>query len=396
VRTTTAARLAWSLWALVFCVQTAAIVMYALAGTAGDANSVTGGITAFVVFQLFATVGAIVASRRPENPIGWLFCLAPLLTGAANAAGGYVDMALERDMGGTVPVAVAFGWTFGGALSVMAFIALLFPDGRLPSPRWRPVGRLTIAWFAVLTVSFTFKPGPLEDPLGHLDNPVGIPGLGVVNDVGSATGAVLLLIAAIASLVLRFCRNDEQRQQIKCFLASVGFAVALIVSLEIADALSTSFDGAPDAVFLAALGTIPAATGVAILRYRLYEIDRIINRAVVYGAVTAGLAGLYFGLVLALQELFSSFAGGSDLAIAGSTLAAAALFRPVRRRIQELVDRRFYRRRYDAQRTLETFAGRLREEVDLDSLSLELRRVVAETMQPAHVSLWLRSSGAGP
>jgi hypothetical protein len=386
-----ATRLAWSLWILLFAVQTAGLVFYGLAGTASDANSVSAGIVAFVVFQLFATVGAVIASRRPENPIGWLFCLVPVLTAAANTSSGYAELAVERNLGGAIPVFLAFGWTWLAALGVVAMIILLFPDGRLPSARWRPVGIFAAVWLPAVAVSFTFMAGPLDEPLQQFENPVGVPGLRFVFDVVMLTGLAIVLIAAVTSLALRFRRSREQRQQIKWFLASVGFALAVIVPFNVADALSTSFDGPPDAVFLIALGAIPLATGIAILKYRLYEIDRVVNRAVVYGAATAGLAGLYFGLVLALQELFSSFAGGSDLAIAGSTLAVAALFRPARRRIQALVDRRFYRRRYDAQQTLEEFSARLREEIDLSALGAELRVVVEGTMQPAHVSLWLRS-----
>jgi hypothetical protein len=390
-----ATRLAWALWTLVFAVQTAFVVMYAMAGTTEDASSVASGVVAFLVFQLFATVGAVVASRRPGNPIGWLFCLAPLLTAMANASGGYIDLALERGLGGAVAVSVAFGWTWLAALGVMVVIALLFPDGRLPSPRWRPLGLLAVVWLPAVALTFAFKAGPLESPLEGIDNPVGVPGLGAAFDVLSTTGGAVLLIAALVSLVLRFHRNPEQRQQIKWFLASVGFALTVIVAFSIADALSTSFNGPPDSVFLLALGTIPVATGVAILKYRLYEIDRIVNRTVVYGAVSALLAALYFGLVVVLQQVFSGFAGGSDLAIAGSTLAVAALFRPARRRIQELVDRRFYRRRYDTHQTLEAFSAHLRDEVALDALSAELRSVVQRTMQPAHVSLWLREPANG-
>ncbi len=191
------------------------------------------------------------------------------------------------------------------------------------------------------------------------------------------TGLPVLLVAAVTSLVLRFLRNREQRQQIKWFLASVGLALLVIVPLDIADAVSTSFDGPPDAVFLLALGSIPLATGIAILKYRLYEIDRLVNRAVVYAAVTALLVGAYFGIVLGLQEVFASFGGGSDLAIAISTLAVAALFRPLRARVQRAVDRRFYRRRYDAQRTLEAFSARLRDEIDIQALHGELTAVVS-------------------
>jgi hypothetical protein len=385
----TATRLAWSLWALVFAVQTAFLVMYAMAGTVDDARSVANGIVAFLVFQLFATVGAVVASRRPENPIGWLFCLAALLTATANAAGGYIDLALARGLGGAVAVSVALGWTWLAALGIMVVIALLYPDGRLPSPRWRPIGWLVVIWLLALALSSAFRPGPLEPPLDEIDNPVGIPGLNVVFYLVGTAGGAVLLIAALVSLVSRFHRNPEQRQQIKWFLASVGLALTVLVGLSVADALSPSFNGPPDAVFLLALATIPVATGIAILKYRLYEIDRIVNRTIVYGAVSALLAGLYFGIVLALQEVFSGFGGGSDLAIAVSTLAVAALFRPARAWIQTAVDRRFNRSHYDAERTLAAFGARLRDEVSLDAMRTELESAVRQTMQPAHVGLWL-------
>jgi hypothetical protein len=203
-------------------------------------------------------------------------------------------------------------------------------------------------------------------------------------------GVLVVTISAVAALVYRLRTAPEQRQQIKWFLAAVALALVFDLSLAIADAFSSSFDGGPAALWLAVLGTIPVSVGVAILRYRLYDIDRIINRTLVYGLVTAALAGLYFGIVLALQQLFSSFTQGNNLAIAGSTLAVAALFRPARRRIQAVVDRRFYRHRYNAQQTLEAFSARLREEIDLDTLTAELRAVVGETIQPAHVSLWIR------
>jgi hypothetical protein len=390
----TATRLAWALWALILVIQAAGLVFYGLAGNSSSANLVSAGIVAFFVFQLFATVGAVIAARRPENPIGWLFLAVPLLTGLANTSGGYIELATERGLGGAVAVAVAFGWTWLAALGVAAVIILLFPDGRLPSPRWRPIEVFAAVWIIGVAVSYTLKAGPLDDPLEHVDNPIGIPGFGFVVDVLGLIGLAVLLIAAVTSLALRFVRNPEQRQQIKWVLASVGVALLVIVPLNIADAFSTSFDGPPDAIFLLALGTIPLATGLAILKYRLYEIDRIVNRAVVYAAVTALLVGVYFGIVLGLQEVFSSFGGGSDLAVAVSTLAVAALFRPLRARVQRGVDRRFYRRRYDAQLTLESFSARLRDEIDIQALQAELTAVVRRTLEPSQVSLWLRNQGA--
>ena len=381
--------LAWSLWALILAIQVAGLVFYGLAGTASDANSVSAGIVALIVFQLFATVGAAIAAKRPENPIGWLFCTVPLLTALANASSGYAELAVERGLGGAVGVVLAFGWTWLAALGITVLIVLLFPDGRLPSPRWRSVAVFAAIWL-VVAVSYTFKAGPLDEPLEDVDNPIGVPGMGFVVDVLGLAGLAVLLIAAVTSLVLRFLRNPAQRQQIKWVLASVGLALLVIVPLDIADAVSTSFDGPPDAVFLLALGTIPLATGLAILRYRLYEIDRIVNRAVVYAAVTGLLVGAYFGIVLGLQEVFASFGGGSDLAIAISTLAVAAAFRPLRSRVQRAVDRRFYRGRYDAQRTLEDFSARLRDEIDIHALHGELTAVVRRTLEPAQVSLWLR------
>ncbi len=386
----TATYLAWSLWALILAIQVAGLVFYGLAGTASDANSVSAGIVALIVFQLFATVGAVIAAKRPENPIGWLFLAVPLLTATANASGGYIELATARALGGAVAVGVAFGWTWLAALGLATVIILLFPDGRLPSPRWRPIAVFAAVWVIGVAVSYTLKAGPLDDPLEHVDNPIGIPGFGFVVDVLGLTGLAILLVASVTSLVLRFLRNREQRQQIKWFLASVVLALLVIVPLDIADAVSTSFDGPPDAVFLLALGGIPLATGIAILKYRLYEIDRLVNRAVVYAAVTALLVGAYFGIVLGLQEVFASFGGGSDLAIAISTLAVAALFRPLRARVQGAVDRRFYRHRYDAQQTLEAFSVRLRDEVDLHALRGELTAVVSRTLEPAQVSLWLR------
>jgi hypothetical protein len=240
-----------------------------------------------------------------------------------------------------------------------------------------------------------FEPGSLEEPLASTDNPVGSNALYVAFGVVALSGLVVMVVAAIASLVVRFRRDPVEREQIKWVLAAAVFVVVFFVGSEIVR-LVTDGAGLPDAVYLAVLGTIPASMAIAILRYRLYEIDRLVNRAVVYGLATAGLAALYFGIVLALQQIFGGLARGNDLAIAGSTLAVAALFRPARGRVQAFVDRRFYRSRYDAEKILVAFGARLRDEVDLDTLGTDLRTVVHETMQPARVSLWIRRPGIEP
>ena len=286
-----------------------------------------------------------------------------------------------------------WSWTpYVGLGITAAFLLLLFPDGRLPSRRWRPVAWLAAGSLVALFLG-SFSPGPLGgfDDITSIENPFGIDRAGGFFDsLEGSTGWTLLVVSILASassFVLRLHRaRGDERQQLKWFAYAATLLAAGFITLSATD--GESWIGA--APLVAGLVALPLAIGIAILRYRLYEIDVIIRRTLVYGAVTAGLAGLYFGIVLALQQVFSSFAGGSDLAVAVSTLAVAALFGPARRRVQHAVDRRFYRRRYDAQRTLETFSARLRDEVDLDALGTELRTVVRDTMQPSDVSLWLR------
>jgi hypothetical protein len=335
----------------------------------------------------FALVGALIASRRPENPIGWLFLGFGVLAAVDFAAYSYAYRALVSHAGslpaGYVAASVAdHVWHPGFGLFVFSF--LVFPRGRLLSRRWRWVAGATVVTYAGLAVSGIFEAGFLEaepdlpaKPLFH----------GPVEEIASTVFALLLfvnlvlLLVAGTSLVLRLRRSQgEERQQIKWFaytVALVMFAFPVILF-----ALDEAYG-----VFLFPL--IPASAAVAILKYRLYDIDVVLNRTLVYGALTATLAGAYLASVLVLQLVLSPT---SDVAIAASTLAAAALFRPARSRIQSLVDRRFYRRKYDAQRALDSFAARLRNEVALDALDAELRAVVSDTVQPAHVSLWLREA----
>ncbi len=388
-------RLAWTLWALVLGLEIASALMAGLAGEVKGATLATY-VVAALVFLAFASVGAVVASRRPDNPIGWLYLAVPICLMLANASGAYAELAVDRGLPGAVAVYVGLRWSWLVGLFLLVFLFLLFPDGKLPSPRWRALVPFAAAWLACAVIASTLSPGKLEDPLHTTDNPIGVPGFDVLFGVVGIGGLLVMLVASLAALAVRFRRDREQREQIKWVIAAVVFVVVVFTGNAIASAIASSVGFIPDAVFLLVIGTIPAATAVAILKYRLYEIDRIVNRAVVYGLVTVGLAGLYFGIVLALQQIFSGFTRGNDLAIAGSTLAVAALFRPVRGRIQTLVDRRFYRRRYDAQRTLEAFSARLRDEVDLEALGADLAGVVHTTVQPAHLSLWLRRSEVEP
>jgi hypothetical protein len=271
-------------------------------------------------------------------------------------------------------------------LPAATFLLLLFPDGRLLSPRWRPIAWCAGVGIALLFAVDSLDSGPLPD-FPQVANPYGVES--PVLDVLTPIGWLLLLVALVGSplsLVLRFRgAGYEQRQQIKWLaLAGAVAAVTFVVAVVGYDLWTARV--ADGAIMLTVLA-LPVAAGIAILRHRLYDIDLVINRTLVYGALTATLAAAYVGTVLLLQLVLSP---GSDLAIAGSTLAVAALFRPARGRIQSAVDRRFYRRKYDAQRTLEEFAARLRDQVELNALNAELGAVVRETLQPAHVSLWLR------
>jgi hypothetical protein len=350
----------------------------------------------------FPVVGALIASRRPDNPIGWLLLALGIVFGAGLFADSYVET-------GATALAGVMGWYGSVALLIwlplgVVFLPLLFPDGRLLSPRWRWAVRLTVAAVVLGLLATGLKPGPLDtNQKPDIVNPFGVPALKGLLEVVNVVGEVLLIAAiaaAVSSVVVRFRRSHgEARLQLKWF-AWVGSV--MIVAFLVAAVTAALGDDSPVA-FLGNIGWpvgllclivgIPVATGIAVLRYRLYEIDVVINRTLVYGLLTATLAAAYLGSVLLLQLAVDPLTSNSSLAVAVSTLAVAALFRPARRRIQGVVDRRFYRRKYDAARTLEGFSSRLREQVDLEALGSELRNVVHETMQPAHVSLWIRSPG---
>jgi hypothetical protein len=386
-----AARLAWTLCGLATAATLLASVLRILIAGAShdvpaDLEAGAGDLVWPVVVFGFAFVGALIASRHPGNAVGWIFCLGAVAFSLSGLAESYAVYTLFADPGGMLGGGEAMAWlsvwvwVLGGVPLIILF-PLLFPNGKLLSPRWRPVVGVALAALVILSVGIALAPGRFDD-LSPVENPYGVGG--AAGDAFSAMQGlgwlllILALIASAASLVLRFRRSrGVERLQLKWVAAAGVVLVASFLLWEVWEGIAP----------LGILAMVLAA-GIAILRHRLYDIDVVINRTLVYGALTATLAATYVGLVLLLQLVLSP---GSDLAIAGSTLAVAALFRPARARIQAAVDRRFYRRKYDAQLTLEGFSGRLRDEVEIDSLSVALRKVVADTMQPAHVSLWLRA-----
>jgi hypothetical protein len=355
--------------------------------TGAPAEDGEGSVVAYTVFVLaFATVGALVASRQPRNPIGWIL----LGAGSAYTVGGLTITQVESS--GPVDPLLAWlsTWVWVAGIGPAAtFGLLLFPEGRLPSRRWRPLAWTAAAANSLVIAGIALKPGRFEGTA--IENPLGLsaaPGLPDVLATAGGFAIAFALAGSIASLFVRFRHaRSVERQQLKWLTyAGALVGVALLCSFVLEAILLEQVVEVTNTIISLALAAVPVAMGMAILRHRLYDIDVVINRTLVYGALTATLGGAYLGLVL----LIGLTAGESDVAIAGSTLAVAALFRPARARIQAVVDRRFYRRRYDAARTLEAFSGRLRGELDLEALGDDLRAVVRDTVQPAHVSLWLK------
>jgi len=341
---------------------------------------------------VFAIPGVMLAVRRPANVIGWFFLAGGSFSSFQLATGEYAVFALRvrhGDLpGGDVAALISNSVQVSVVLTFLLLL-LLFPTGSLPTPRWRVGAYLLLAGFGCVTVGSAFGSGPLES-LPFVQSPLRVTGgealFAAVVGVGGSL-AVAGGVVALASLLVRYRRSKgEQRQQLKLFAyaAVLGIVIILVTPERFG---SVAWTLAPSG--------LPVAAGIAILRYRLYDIDRIISRTIVYAAVTAFLAAFYFGVVISLQAVVGERVGTSPLAVAATTLAVAALFRPARSRIQDVIDRRFNRRRFDAQQTVEAFGARLRDEVDLDDLRADLMGVVSDTMQPAHVSLWLRASGAG-
>ena len=364
-----------------------------------------GEVMLVVALLMFPVMGMLIVSRAPGNVVGWTFCAVGLVTGLGGAAQSYAASTIRGSADpGPLGVATAWvtNWWWFPLLGLVMIVApFLFPTGRLPSRRWR-----FLFWLGVLSVGVITFIGMTSPRLSataegsdrvlyDIGNPLGIDGLGDPEEdpIGAVAfgGVAVGMIAAAASVVARFIwSRGVERQQIKWF-AAAGALIPVTVLLE--EFLGDVFQDS-NAPFALTIGALPAAAGIAILRYRLYDIDVVINRALVYASLTAILGGLYVGIVFGMHALLAPVTSESDLAIAASTLAVAGLFGPVRSRVQRFIDHRFYRRKFNAQRTVEEFNSHLRDQVELSAVTAQLVDVVRDTMQPSHVSLWLREEAA--
>ncbi len=363
----------------------AALAFVLVAGVAIAFGAARGTLDVFtVLLSLWVLVGALIVALRPDNAVGWLFGSAGVIwvTGLATSA------AVATFDGPALTLVSWYGaWFWVAGFVLMVASLFLIPTGRSTSPAWRRVlwtfsvaGAVAVVLAGLQETVQTAKSAPV------VDNPIGIAGLGGVSEKLVPLLVLCGVIAATASMVARYRRGSaDERERLK--LVVVSAVVTVIFAL-----VAAAFDGRALAsiCWILAFSAIPVGCAIAILRHQLFDVDRVISRTLVYGALTLMLGAAYVSLVLVGQALSSSFAGGSNLAIAASTLVVAALFLPVRSRVQRFVDRRFYRRRYDAQRTLEVFGARLREQVELAALERDLQTVVTETMQPTHASVWLR------
>jgi len=387
--------LAWALWTLAILGLFPIAWFDQLLRQAGRPELVqlnASGVLYVVAILSASTVGVVLASRRPRHPVGWLLLtlgLSVTVDGVASGYASYGALARPGALPGARAVAVYASTGVLWARVCIGFVLLLTPTGSLPSPRWRWWARLAVVAAVLYLAARALLPRPLSPPYQSISSPFAVPALaGPMLTVRAVTGVLTYLpvVAAAASLVLRFRRaRGTERLQLRwvvlaAALTAVATPVALIVAVQQNEVVLVWTAG----VWVVML---PLAIGAAVLRYRLYDLDRIINRTLSYGLLTVVLGGGYAGVVLGLGRLVGS---RSNLAVATATLALAAVFQPARRRVQDVVDRRFNRRRYDAALTIQAFSARLRQQIDLETLTAELLSVVDQTMQPTRVSLWLR------
>jgi hypothetical protein len=394
-----AARLTWPLYGLATClvIITSGVGLLSQDGSNNVLRLASEVLITIATPVVFAVVAALIVSRQPRNTIGWLMTLVV----GAFVVGEPLENYVEHLASSSTPTVLAllavwfsnWGWLL--LIFSLLLILLLFPTGRPPTPRWRWVGVAAIAW-GTLFVLMTTLSRRLTTPDLAFYNPIGVLGKGTVELLSGVwiVGLLVLLAACALALFVRYRRaSDTEREQIKWLLYACAVFVVVYVGGTVGGVAGSNDLGGYiwGILFGLSLVMLPAAIGIAVLRYSLYEIDVVINRTLVYGSLTAMLVASYFGGVVGLQYVFRALSGGeSQLAVVASTLLIAALFNPLRWRIQSFIDRSFYRRKYDARKTLESFSSRLRDETDLETLNEDLVGVVKETMQPAHVSLWLR------
>jgi hypothetical protein len=394
--------LAWGLWVLVVLVW-GLVIGFLLANDGLSTHELIHAIALWVPFWAFATVGAVILARRPGNRIGWL-CWAIGFVITAGFLGSKQLWVVLANQGRSsawalLPLLGTMAY-LGTLLGLLPFLVLVFPTGRLLSHRWRPVAWAFGLVLGLYLTAVLLTPGPIS--LGLTDNPDNPLGLesaeGLLRTIQTMAGVVVpvLVLAVLASVVVRFRRaRGDERQQLKWFTFVVAAELVLLPGLGgLAERVAPEVGAL--VVFPVSISLIPLAIGLAVLKYRLYDIDRIINRTLVYALLSALLVVVYISVVLVFVQLSGGIGTTPpSWAVAGATLAAAALFQPARRRIQQVVDRRFNRRKYNTANTIEAFSTRLRDQLDLDTLSTELLAVVDQTMEPTRVSLWLRPSPDG-
>jgi hypothetical protein len=390
---------AWLAWALAGLTVLGLVASFWLAelvfSTGWEPRPATATLGAVILVTVStAAVGALVAGRRPAHPVGWLLLGVGLALMGSLLVQAYVKYGLLARPGSLPGARYLAGFTYSTVLvwlSCAGFVLLLTPTGWLPSPRWRWWARIAAAAPVVVVLGSVVQPDPLAPD--YQGNPLAVPALARVLVLPAVAGVAIVLVSlpvAAASLVGRFRRaRGVERQQLRWLALAAALAAGLLLVAVAAGFLLADGDNDDVVFFCLALGValLPLATGAAILRYRLYDLDRIISRTLAYGLLTVLLGGGYVAVVLGFGQLLGQ---DSPLVVAAATLAVAAVFQPARRRVQGLVDRRFNRRRYDAVQTIQAFSTRLRQQVDLDTLTSELLGVVEQTMQPTAVSLWLR------
>ena len=380
-------------------VEVAAIILLVPASAVpGLGNFGSNGVASLILALTLPSIGWLIASRRPENRIGWMLLAIGFFYALTQFSSMYAVYGLLATPG-SLPLADVMAWLSGlvwaPAFTLLILLLLFFPDGRLPSRRWRPVVWIAGAAFIAMVVPNAVALWPYRGPL-LLAADRALPAADTAPEVAQllqtigALTSLFVVAAGAGALFIRFRHSDgAERQQLK------WFASAAIVEVVVLFMMSGITLPPPLDLLVAIIVTplIPFAVGIAILRYRLYDIDRIISRTVSYAAVSGILAVVFVGSILVSQTVLASFFTGNSVAVAASTLIVAALFQPLRRRVQGVVDRRFNRSRYDAERTVEAFSGRLRDEVALPDVDAAIRAVVAQTVAPTAVGLWMRERG---